>query len=132
MKICKLQMAIFFYCALFLCTQAHAQWPVFDFTEIGPIVGQITTTGKTVNNLKNQLTEMIETLDGIGKNAKTIAEFSKDINENDEQEKDHKPLEQAADDFAKTSDSNTEIHNDFTNQLSDAAVKQDILMNQLV
>lgn len=65
-------------CGIFLIAgNAHAQWPVFDFTETVPMGKDIKEGYSNLKNLKKQLLKGSETLSAIGKGTKSIALFNK-------------------------------------------------------
>ncbi len=77
MKISKYLLIISFISMLSKPTQAF--WPVLDFGEIIPIVSNVTTSIDSMNQVKDQLTQLKNTLSSIGENIKTIAAFSQDL-----------------------------------------------------
>ena len=71
--------AVVVCCAMLFSMPAKAFWPVFDFTEIAPVISQVSTGIERVRNLKDQLLEMKNNLKAIGDKIKSFAQFAKDI-----------------------------------------------------
>ena len=78
------------HCGIALCLcmwlstgTAHAFWPVFDFQEIIPISKDVKTGMDTISDLKRQIKEMNQTLNAIGKETGTLANFAKNISATD-------------------------------------------------
>lgn len=79
MKEYKYHLAVLF-CSMVLCVQtSYAQWPVFDFTEIVPIIKDVKSGIDTVGDLKKQLNIKNLTLDALGKELNSFATFGKGI-----------------------------------------------------
>ncbi len=77
----KSLIAVLFCCALFVCKPVKAFWPIFDLTEIAPVFSQVSTVTESLKNLKEQLTEQINTLRALGSSIEGLGAFAKDISE---------------------------------------------------
>lgn len=80
MKKYKHSYKVVLFCGMLLFAETvYAQWPVFDFTEITPIIKYVKSGIDTVKDLKNQLNMKVGTLNAIGKEVNSFAKFAKGI-----------------------------------------------------
>ena len=63
----KQQVAVILCCAFLMPYPAHALVPVFDFMESVPLFKQVSSTTKSLSNIKSQLSELTTTLEKLGK-----------------------------------------------------------------
>ena len=110
------------YISIVLCgtfiyvSPARAFWPVLDFGEIIPVVGDVSAMLENLSQAKEQLMQMKGRLTAIGKSISTITSFSKDFSNALDNIAD--VVNDAVEDFNKATGSNINI-NDKLNNVSD-------------
>lgn len=80
----KQQVAVILCCALLMPSPARALVPVFDFMESVPLFKQVSSTTKSLSNIKSQLSELTSTLTslGTGLNVTKFMDSLENVNDN--------------------------------------------------
>lgn len=130
MKIRKQYVVILFYYILLIAAPAQAQIPVSNFIEKISTSAQLTTTGKALVNIKEQLTQLAEGLRSLGVGGPTIAMFQKNLKGINQKIKKLSSLSSA--NIISSLTGNINIQKSVTDSLKDITSKQNILSGQLV
>ena len=129
----KQQITIIFCCVFLLVKPTHALIPVFDWMESVPLFSQLTTTTKSLNNIKSQLTQLKSTLTSIGDKVNTISKFTKDISKiNDNLAHITNLTSQATKAVDDVSNIGGSVQDKVDDAINDVTEKQNDLTNQIV